>query len=161
MAKKEATDKQKRYHINKRAGLTKKEAALEAGYSLTTAENAKHMIEDTIGYAIEKDKFVKAMRDAGISDKLLARVMKEGLKSMKYVGLAGIPVPDYPTRGVYLDRALEVLGKKVKRVDIEKKAPPSRTNTVIILPPKAKDSEEYEPPTFPDNNVLEGDKVQD
>jgi len=62
------------------AGATKKEAALEAGYAPSTAENAKAKIEERPAV---QALFTQILELAGVTDKLLARRVYQGLHAMQ------------------------------------------------------------------------------
>jgi len=65
------TTKAQKYALGRSQGKTKKQAALEAGYSKSTAENAKQKIENT-----QKFIYVKELNQASFSDLVLSEDKK-------------------------------------------------------------------------------------
>ena len=70
--KKKLNPKQAKYINNRKAGKSKKESALAAGYSKSTANSVKNNIEKGIIGPLNQ-----AMDEAGISDKFIAEGLKE------------------------------------------------------------------------------------
>jgi phage terminase small subunit len=70
--------KQRKYVAGLVAGKSKKQAALEAGYAPSTAENAKQKIDRRPGV---QELFQDLLEDAGVTDKLLAQRIREGLNA--------------------------------------------------------------------------------
>lgn len=54
---------------------TKKEAALKAGYSVQTAENATHKIESQVG----KSRMHAALEKAGVTDESISKGIKDAM----------------------------------------------------------------------------------
>jgi len=73
------TTKAQKYALGRSQGKTKKQAALEAGYSKSTAENAKQKIENTQKF-IDFNSELRNTFFAEVSPELIVRGMKELLE---------------------------------------------------------------------------------
>lgn len=86
------------------------QAAVQAGYSHSTAINAKKNIEK---HGVRK-LMEEIMEDRGLSDIKLVEILKEGLQESTKTCNAGgnfITIPDYAVRHRYLETALKLKGK--------------------------------------------------
>ncbi len=88
-------------------GKPKRVAALEAGYSQGYANNFKVEERQKIKLAL-----LEAMREQGIDEKSLAKVMAEGLKAKKpvVIGKAVQEFADHNARHRFTETALKVTG---------------------------------------------------
>ena len=77
-----------KYYRGLLSGASKKDAALKAGYSLATAENAKYSIEST-----EMAKKVRVAIDERIPMEKVARVIDEALDAEKTINVGGAKSP--------------------------------------------------------------------
>lgn len=68
------------YFTERKAGKNKKQAALEAGYSSSTARNPKHIIESGIAYQSAQEKFMANMGGEGTMLELMAERLLACLK---------------------------------------------------------------------------------
>jgi len=103
------TAKVDRYIQNKLEGMTKKDAAIKAGYSPNTAIAPGQKIESTEAYQRACDKY--------LPDDLIYRKLVEGLDATKVVIAQKDGVitdervyADYSTRHKYVDSALKIKG---------------------------------------------------
>jgi len=106
--KKQPSVKLKKYVKGVIEGKTKQQAAIDAGYSKTTATNPQ-IIE---GAATFKT-LLKTFEKEGIDCKWITRKVKEGGEATKLVTSPTGPdveYPDFDQRGKYLDRALKLMG---------------------------------------------------
>jgi hypothetical protein len=85
--------KQRHYVKGRIAGKSKKQAALEAGYAKSTAENTKQKIDKKP--EVQK-LFEELLEEAGVSNPLLARRIYQGLHAME--------TKLYANKGIVLDR---------------------------------------------------------
>ena len=112
LIKSENPTRLKQYAANLLAGMSKLEAAKDAGFPETVARNAKQKIEDP-----NRDYFTKLM-DAFIPDELMAKKTREGLDAtvVKIASFKGEitdvkEFADFPTRARYLEIAAEFKGR--------------------------------------------------
>lgn len=77
---KEPTVQDRKYVAGRIAGKTKKQAALDAGYALSTAENTKQKLDKKP--AVQR-LFKETLDAAGITDDAMARRLKESLDAME------------------------------------------------------------------------------
>jgi hypothetical protein len=92
------------------AGKTATVALLEAGYSKSVAETRQKAV---LAKPKVQRAILRAMEEAGITEKLIARTMKEGLKARHSVYQDGKRVaqePDHGNRHKFLKTALELRG---------------------------------------------------
>jgi len=82
--------------------MTQKDMLLKAGYSLSTA-HAAPMVMKNAGIQ-------RLLRQSGISDKLVATKLREGLDATSLHGKDAIEHPDFNARHKYLNTALELKG---------------------------------------------------
>lgn len=90
---------------------TKKDCALEAGYSTSVAENAKEVIENRL----DDPSMIQAMERKGLNEQYLTTILQQGLqaKSTTFAKFQGTIMDqretiDYTTRAKYLDIALKL-----------------------------------------------------
>lgn len=96
--------------------MTNKAAALEAGYSKATAQDVKRNILSKPGTI---KAYRKAMKDAGIDDRTLAQVAKEGLTATSLNGKNAVEHPDYSTRLKFLEYNNKMRGlEAAQKVDV-------------------------------------------
>jgi hypothetical protein len=98
---KKPSARQIQYLDNLAAGTTKRDAALEAGYSAEVADNPA---------VIEKTATFKQLLVKNFPDGLLNKVGKEGLKATKLVGKHDTEVPDFFARHKYWETVLKMRG---------------------------------------------------
>jgi hypothetical protein len=95
----EASHRQCAYVKGVLSGKSKKQAALDAGYSRSTAENAWRKIESKASVQV---LFRERLENTGVTDRFLARRIKEGLDATKLIHASRydgeIVVPDYRQR---------------------------------------------------------------
>lgn len=97
--KRAPTAKELKYLEGRKAGLSKGEAALAAGYSENTSKKSTAKIENNI---------IDLMDAAGLTpSKLLAKVA-EGLEATKLYGKNAIEHPDYGARHRFVTTALQM-----------------------------------------------------
>jgi hypothetical protein len=107
----EASPRQCKYVSGILARKSKLQAALDAGYSRSTAENAKQKIESKPAVTT---LFREILEAAGIADHLLGTRISEGLDAMtvlrptKYDG--GLTVPNFPERRRTVELVLKLKG---------------------------------------------------
>lgn len=107
------------YVENLAKGMTKKDAALDAGYSDSVAENAKTKIENQT--AVQQ-----LLTDAGITHESLVQTLKEGMTATKLFGKEAIEHPDYKTRHQFMTTGFRLLG-------VETEKPNAVVNTQINI----------------------------
>jgi len=95
--------RQQLYKKHRLSGMSGYKAAIESGYAHNTAWNAHNKIEKRIG-------FDQILTKAGLDNDSLVQIAKEGLESLKAVGMAGRLIPDYKTRHMYFDTVLKLKG---------------------------------------------------
>lgn len=115
-------------------GKTKRQAAIDAGYS---PDSAGPLATETLRNPNVRDAFLTAMEKAGVTDEKLNQVMREGLEANRVVSarivksrptnideeLAEanqntddfIEVPDHATRHKFLETAIDVKGAKAAK----------------------------------------------
>lgn len=76
----QASPKERRYVAGRVAGKSKRKAALDAGYTESMAENAKQKIDDKPAV---QALFTQILDTAGVSDRLLAQRIYQGLHAMQ------------------------------------------------------------------------------
>lgn len=103
------TKRQRAYVRNRLKGMDKKESALKAGYSLTTAQNATREIEDHIS-----DKSLSKLLDnVGFTDDWIAKEIFEG---------ATDPNEGRPARIAYLKLGVQLKGHLIEKTETTHKA---------------------------------------
>lgn len=144
MAKQSArrtTPKQIAFIKNRLVGMTPHEAALKAGYTKQAAMNAERAIMNATG---TRQALEDALREAGVDEKELAKLIKEGLGSTKPVIHEGAIVgeyADYLTRKNYIDTILDITGGRApKNVDVTSQG--EKIPSVVMLPAELDHSEE-------------------
>jgi len=103
------------------------------GFSVSQAEDAKNRIEGPITQAL----ILQALMDAGVTLKLLAKTMDEGLKATRAQSLSGGQgkpatleyVADFETRLKYLQHVCKIMG--IREAE-EQEAPEMRVNIVAV-----------------------------
>lgn len=100
-------------------GKSKRQAAIDAGYSPKSANAIAH---EALRKPTVQAAFQRALKKAGITEDKLAQVMREGLDAQKVISavVVGadanektqdfIDVPDHPTRHKFLETAIKVKG---------------------------------------------------
>lgn len=100
-------------------GKSKRQAMIQAGYSISTANQAKRVM-GTIGMR----NLVETMQDkiyaVGITPEFMASKLKEWLEATKIVN--GVECPDYNSQIASFDRWFEI----VKEVEKKKENKPTR-----------------------------------
>lgn len=96
------------YVNNLTKGMTKKDAALDAGYSESTALNAKTAIES-------QSAVQKLMIEAGITHESLVQKLREGMEATKLSGKDSIEHPDFKTRHQYMTTGFRMLGVETEK----------------------------------------------
>lgn len=100
----------RKYIQNKIAGMSDRQAALNAGYAIDTADAASIKIETP---AVKK-LLTDLMDERGLTDDKLLDVLQDGLtNSNKIYGSSDnfVEVPDHSTRHKYLETALKLKNK--------------------------------------------------
>ena len=92
---KKLTMRQRRYVKNVMSGMSKRKAALEAGYSQEVCDNTRTKIDK---FPSVQEAFRVAMKEAGIDDKSIVRVLKEGLSATNLNGKDAVEHVDHRTR---------------------------------------------------------------
>jgi len=113
------TKRQVSYLENRAQGMTKRRAALVAGYSQHTADNAAVMIEDRAGTRIASANMKEAMAKAGLTSDILLQTLKAGLKAVKHLPQTQTAVVDYDARlnyAKYLTKLAELEPAEVKDI---------------------------------------------
>lgn len=122
MVKKEKplTVRQAKYLKALPTSKTKKEAAMKAGYTEETADNAKQKIEAMVG----KSRMREAFEKAGITDERIAKTVRQAMKAKKalvvHTGKDSSMVhetPDYSTRIKAADLAGKFRGDFVEKIE--------------------------------------------
>ena len=129
----ECKSRRERYVEGLMDGKTRRRAALDAGFSVSQAEDAKNRIEGPITQAL----ILQALMDAGVTLKLLAKTMDEGLKATRAQSLSGGQgkpatleyVADFETRLKYLQHVCKIMG--IREAE-EQEAPEMRVNIVAV-----------------------------
>lgn len=102
------------------AGMTKTEALIQAGYSLSVAQTRQ---QDVLGKPRVRLALAHALEKAGITDDIKARALVEGLKARReYQTREGVAMdggPDHGTRLKYLKLAFELDGDLDRAEDSE------------------------------------------
>ena len=114
-------------------GKTKRQAGLDAGFTVNQAHNAKDRIEGPITQAL----IARSLMDAGVTLTRLAQKMDEGLEATKVQtvpGGQGKPatlklVADFETRLKYHQHACKLMGV---RAEEEREVPEMRVNVVAL-----------------------------
>lgn len=114
----EASPKAIKYVKNLAKGMTKKDAALDAGYSESSADSAKQAIED-------RPSVQSLMKQAGITQDSLIKTLKKGMKATRLYGKSAIVHPDYATRHKYMTTGFRILG-------VETEKPSAVINNVVV-----------------------------
>lgn len=116
------TTRQRGFLEGKLAGQTDMRAALDAGYSESTARNAQQKI---LGRPSVARKFAEILEAAGISDERLAQRLAEGLdarevKFFQHEGkvISKRTVVDYSQRGRHLEIALKLKGHLISKHEV-------------------------------------------
>lgn len=107
-----------KYVDNLTKGMSKKDAALDAGYSKETADNPK-VIEKT-------DAVNELLIAAGVTYENLVKKLEEGLRATKLYGKEAIEHPDYKARIEYIKTCFRLLGVETEKPSV------IMTNPVII-----------------------------
>lgn len=126
------TPRQRKYLKGLTQGKTKKAAALEAGYSESTADNAKAQIEDHVGEPL----ILEAFKKAGLTEDSIARVCKDAMKASRVVfeGKKVKRVKDHKTRLDAAELAGRFRGDFKERHEIAgPNGKPIETKTEIII----------------------------
>lgn len=130
--KQRITIRQRKYLKGLALGKTKKAAALDAGYSKTTANSPKSQIEDHVGKCVVSD----ALKKEGLTEQWIAKRLKCGAYSKRSIptkkGL--VNVPDNMARA----RFMELIGRwrgdfKEKHEITGTNGGPIDTKTEIII----------------------------
>lgn len=112
-------DTPKQDHLNRReqlavqgvmAGMTKTEALIQAGYSVSVAQTRQR---DVLGKPRVRRALAHALEKAGVTDTLKAAVLAAGLKADREYCAAGVILgggPDHASRLKYLKLILELDG---------------------------------------------------
>ena len=102
--KKPKTKRQRAFFKNIAEGMTKRQAAIKAGYSEKSANHSADQNAENC-----KDYWKEALDAAGATDALICQTITEGLKATKVVGyLQFVEVADYSTRAKFVDIALKL-----------------------------------------------------
>jgi phage terminase small subunit len=102
------TDRQKRFVEEKLKGKSNRRAALDAGYSEETADNATDRVAEKVG-TIEYMRY--CMRKAGITEDRAAKVLEEGMNAVTFTK-DGTEVTDSKVRLDYVKYINELGGLK-------------------------------------------------
>ncbi len=108
------TTKAQKYLEKRVEGKTKKDAALEAGYSKSTAENAKEKIESTQEFQDARGNLLESMDKAGITNDVIAQrlyLMLMQREQRMYNGKMIVEKEvDVSAANAALDKILRILG---------------------------------------------------
>lgn len=111
------TLKQQKFVEGLVAGKSMRQAALDAGYSESVADNARTEILEHLG----TQKLVKSLADVleekGIDNEFISDKLKEGM-SAKRQSITGDWYDDYATRHKYLETAIKIKGELIEKTDI-------------------------------------------
>lgn len=139
MAKGKPTEKQVKYFAEKMKGVpTKKQAALNAGYSLQTAENVEAQIESRVGY-----KSLAEMLNTPEIKARMQEVLKEGLDAKKVIVIDNVmeEVTDYAERRQYTRTIAEITGDMAeKKIDLTSKGQRINYSFQEVLPEDEQDN---------------------
>lgn len=105
-----------KYVDNLTKGMSKKDAALDAGYAPSTAANAKEKIEDT-------EAVNELLIKAGVTYDKLVKKLEEGLEATKLYGKEAIEHPDYKARIEYIKTCFRLLGIETEKPAVIMKNP--------------------------------------
>lgn len=114
-------------------GKTRRRAALDAGFSVSQAEDAKNRIEGPITQAL----ILRALMDAGVTLTRLAEKMSEGLEATRAQSVSGGQgkpatlemVADFETRLKYIQHACKIMSIDEPE---EREVPEMRVNIVAV-----------------------------
>ena len=129
----ECKSRRERYVEGLMDGKTRRRAALDAGFPVNQAEDAKNRIEGPITQAL----ILRALMDTGVTLKLLAKKMEEGLKATRAQSVSGGQgkpstleyVADFETRLKYLQHVCKIMG--IREAE-EQQAPEMRVSIVAV-----------------------------
>lgn len=129
----ECKSRRERYVEGLMDGKTRRRAALDAGFSVSQAEDAKNRIEGPITQAL----ILRALMDAGVTLTRLAEKMGEGLDATKVQSVSGGQgkpatlelVADFETRLKYIQHACKIMSVDEPE---EREAPEMRVNIVAV-----------------------------
>ena len=129
----ECKSRRERYVEGLMDGKSRRRAALDAGFPVNQAENAKNRIEGPITQAL----ILQALMEAGVTLRRLAKKMDEGLEATRaqsVTGGQGKPatleyVADFETRLKYIQHACKILG--IREAE-EQQVPEMRVNIVAV-----------------------------
>ena len=100
----EPSAKMVKYVVNKEVkGMNKKQSALAAGYSPSSATAVKRTIESKDTYLALKARISTYLAEYGVDDKKIALVLSQGMEADRADGK-----PDYPMRLAYTNRIIEL-----------------------------------------------------
>jgi hypothetical protein len=125
--------------LEENPGMSFKEAALKAGYSEKTAQNASHNVVNRC-----KDEIRAIHEKCGITDTMLAKKLKEGLNaklvrvfSEKGKVYYSKQLDDFPTRKGYLEIAHKLRGDFIEKHEHDLKG--VKTNVEFVIGGKIQD----------------------
>ena len=129
----ECKSRRERYVEGLMDGKTRRRAALDAGFSVSQAEDAKSRIEGPITQAL----ILRALMDAGVTLKLLAKKMEEGLEATRAQSVSGGQgkpatlkfVADFETRLKYIQHACKIMSVDEPE---EREVPEMRVSIVAV-----------------------------
>jgi len=102
----------RKYIKNKVSGMSDRQSAIKAGYSLATAKNASVNVEKQ-GKGNVKATLIELMERKGLTDEHLLDKTSEGLNEANKIHGSDdnfVEVPDYGVRHKYLETALRLKG---------------------------------------------------
>ena len=126
----ELTVKQKKLVKGIAEGKTKRQAAIDAGYSPDNPEAASVSASQQLKKPNVREAFLEAMDKAGITNDTVSQVLKDGLVANRVISaIPGteanggtvdfVDVPDHPTRLKAVKIAVDILGvEAAKQVNV-------------------------------------------
>lgn len=100
----EPSAKMVKYIVNKEIkGMTKKDSALEAGYSKSVSTSVKANIESKESYQLLKTRINDHLREYGVDDKKIALRLSQGIDATRNDGKA-----DHGTRLAFINKVMDL-----------------------------------------------------